>query len=231
MLDVPRLDRAAPTVLAAAAQAGSGAGVAPLLARLGLALAAEGVDVTSVMSIFDREGVVAIGPSHSLLLIARAASQSGAARTLGELEGPLAQLFPPPASGPGQTPVWSDRHIAGVNARQLTLAPGLQLDYAVFNRLVVVSTSLQGIGEVAARTHSLTADPSYTATLGNRPDRVTSLLFLDFSQLLNLGAQIGLTRSAVYSELQPALQKIQAVGSVSTRGEADTTAELFLQIP
>jgi hypothetical protein len=31
------------------------------------------------------------------------------------------------------------------------------------------------------------------ATLASRPQRVTSLLFLDFSQLLSLGEQTGLT--------------------------------------
>jgi hypothetical protein len=231
MLDVPRLDRAAPTALAAAASFGIGSGVAPLLSRLGSALAAEGVDVHSVLSLFDREGVVALGPSGSLIVIARAGSQSTAARTLAELEGPLAALFPAPASGSGLAPEFNEEQVAGVSAQQLVLAPGLQLDYAVFHGLVVVSTSLAGIGEVASHARSLSHQSSYTSTLSNRPDPATSLLFLDFSQLLNLGAQIGLTRSATFGQLQPDLQKIRAVGLVSTRGEADTTAELTLRIP
>jgi uncharacterized protein DUF3352 len=230
MLDVPRLDRAAPAVLAAAGSAGVGGGVAPLLSRLGTALGAEGVDLRSVLSIFDHEGAVAIGPSRSLVVLARVGNQSDAARTLAELQGPLAALFPAPSSGPGAAPVFNDVEVGGVSAHQLSLAPGLQLDYAVFRGLVVVSTSLAGIGEVASHARSLTADPSYAATLLNRPDRISSLLFLDFSQLLNLGAQIGLTRSATIGQLQPDLQKIRAVGLVSTRGEADTTAELTLQI-
>jgi hypothetical protein len=230
MLDVPRLDRAAPAVLAAAGSAGVGGGVAPLLSRLGAALGAEGVDLRSVLSIFDHEGVVAIGPSRSLIVLARVGNQSDAARTLAELQGPLAALFPAPSSGPGAAPVFNDVQVGGVSAHQLSLAPGLQLDYAVFRGLVVVSTSLAGIGEVASHARSLTADPSYAVTLLNRPDRISSLLFLDFSQLLNLGAQIGLTRSATIGQLQPDLQKIRAVGLVSTRGEADTTAELTLQI-
>jgi hypothetical protein len=205
--------------------------VAPLLSRLGSALAAEGVDVHSVLSLFDREGVVALGPSGSLIVIARAGSQAGAATTLAELEGPLAALFPAPSSGPGAAPVFNDAQVGGVSAHQLSLAPGLQLDYAVFRGLVVVSTSLAGIQQVASHARSLGDEASYRATLANRPERATSLLFLDFSQLLNLGAQIGLTRSATFGQLQPDLQKIRAVGLVSTRGEADTTAELTLRIP
>jgi hypothetical protein len=60
---------------------------------------------------------------------------------------------------------------------------------------------------------------------------VTSVLFLDFSQLLRLGEQTGLTRSAQYNALRPDLQKVRAVGLSSTSGETDSTAELFLQIP
>ena len=69
------------------------------------------------------------------------------------------------------------------------------------------------------------------ATLASRPQRVTSLLFLDFSQLLSLGEQTGLTGSARLTALRADLDKIRAVGFDSTSGEADSTAELFLQIP
>jgi hypothetical protein len=147
------------------------------------------------------------------------------------LEGPLSQLFAPPSTGPGQAPVLGDVQVAGVTVHQLSLAAGLQLDYAVFHGLVVVSTSLQAIAGVAKNSHPLSGDAAYQATLADRPDQVTSLLFLDFSQLLSLGEQTGLTRGAQLSALRPDLRKIRAIGLDSTRGEADTTAELFLQIP
>jgi hypothetical protein len=95
----------------------------------------------------------------------------------------------------------------------------------------VLATSLQAIAAVARHSHPLSGEPAYEATLGNRPDQVTSLLFLDFSQLLHLGEQTGLTGSARLAALRPDLRKIRAIGLASTRGEADTTAELFLQIP
>jgi hypothetical protein len=50
MLDVDGLDRAAPELLRAAATAGVATNVAPLLARLGAALAAEGVGVQKVVT-------------------------------------------------------------------------------------------------------------------------------------------------------------------------------------
>jgi hypothetical protein len=59
---------------------------------------------------------------------------------------------------------------------------------------------------------------------------VTSLLFLDFSKLLSLGEQTGLLGGARLTALRPDLEKVRTVGLDSTSGEADTTAELFLQI-
>ena len=59
---------------------------------------------------------------------------------------------------------------------------------------------------------------------------MTSLLFLDFSQLLSLGEQTGLISGTRYRLLRPDLEKVRAVGLVSTGGESDSTAELTLQI-
>jgi hypothetical protein len=74
-------------------------------------------------------------------------------------------------------------------------------------------------------------DPSNRATLADHPQEVTSLLFLDFTQLLSLGEQTGLIRGARYRQLRPDLNKVGTIGLSSTSGEADSTAELSVQIP
>jgi hypothetical protein len=150
---------------------------------------------------------------------------------LANVELPLSQLFPAPTSGSGQVPEFADHLINGVTAHQLSLAPGLQIDYAVFRGLVVISTSLNRIGAVAARARSLADQPSYSAALANRPQRVSSLVFLDLNQLLRLAEQTGLFHGSRYQLLRPDLERVRTVGLTSTRGEADSTAELFLQIP
>ncbi len=242
LLDVTGLDRIAPHVLQAGATGGVVPGLGPLLSRLGSALQSEGVNVKGIESLFDGETAVAIGPatttskkessgSPPLIIVTRTANQSQTATQLANLEVPLSQLFPAPSSGSGQVPQFSDRLIDGVTAHELSLAPGLQLDYAVFRGLVVISTSLDGIGAVASHVRSLADQPSYTAALGSRPQQVSSLVFLDFSQLLSLAEQTGLFRGTRYRLLRPDLERIRAVGLSSTRGEADSTAELFLQIP
>jgi hypothetical protein len=222
MLDVTGLARIAPRVLAAGAAGGVAGQVGPLLSRLGKALASEGVSVGGLLSLF--------GGETALLIVARTAHEQQVRTQLAALQIPLEQLFPPAASGPGQAPAFTDRQVDGVTIHQLALTPGLELDYAVNNGFVLVSTGVDAIVSAVRHPRSLANDPKYRSALPGVPEKVTSLLFLDFSQLLSLGAQIGLTRSATIGQLQPDLQKIRAVGLVSTRGEADTTAELTLQI-
>jgi hypothetical protein len=233
--DAPNLARAAPRILAAGAVLGIGGRIGPLLHRLGSALASEGVNVSQITSIFSGETAVALMPAGAgrgpaIVIAARTLHQARTRALLAQLEVPLAQLFPAPVNGPGVAPEVGNVGVAGVTAHQLALGPGLQLDYAVFNGMVVVSTSLRAIAEVARHSESLPDESAYQATLAGGPSQLTSLLFLDFSQLLRFGEQTGLIRGTVLTVLTPDLQRIRAIGLTSTGGESDTTAELLLQI-
>jgi hypothetical protein len=233
MLDVDGLDRYAPTLLRAAVTAGIAGNVAPLLGQLGSALASEGVNVHKIESIFGGETAVALspGPSPALLIVARTSNQAATRAELASLEAPLTALFPAPSAGPGQIPGIGDREVGGVTVHELGLGPGLQLDYAVFDGLVVVSTSVSAIDEVAGRSHSLADENAYKTALAGRPEQVSSLLFTDFSQLLSLGEQTGLASSTRVRALLGDLAKVRTIGLSSTSGESDTTTELHLEIP
>jgi hypothetical protein len=251
LLDVSNLVQWAPRVLGATAKAGVAGRVQPLFRRLGSALAAQGVDVNALTGVFSGEAAVAISPSPAsaaapaparrrgkqrargpaLVIVTRTRDEEATSSLLASLQGPLAQLFPPPASGPGQAPEFSDVPVDGITVHRFVLAPGLELDYAVFRGLVVLATGLPAITGIVHSTRALDSEPLYQAALGERPGQVTSLLFLDFSQLLRLGEQTGLVHGRRATALLPDLERIRSIGLASTRGEADTNAELFLQIP
>ncbi len=234
MLDVDGLDRAGPQLLRAFATAGVAANVAPLLARLGTALAGQGVTARKVVSsIFGGETAVALspGPTRSLLIVARTSHQAATQSVLAGLEAPLAALFPAPASGPGEIPGLADQQVGGVTVHELGLGPGLQIDYAVSGGLVVVSTSVRAIDQVASRSRALADDSAYKTVLASQPGQLSSVLFADFSQLLSLGEQTGLTSGTRIRELLPDLSKIRAIGLSSASGESDTTTELYVEIP
>ena len=235
MFDVSGLDRVAPSVLNAGAAAGVAGGLGPLLTRLGGALSAEGVNVKQLTSIFHPETAVAIVPHAgrpALVLVARTRNEAQIRTELASAQAPLEQLFTPTSSsGPGKIPVFNDRTVDGVTAHQLQLANGFELDYAVFRGLVVISTSLDGVAAIAARSHPLAADPGFRYALGARPARITALVYLDVGRLLTLGEQTGLTSSATYRLLRSDLTRVTAMGLSSTRSASATDSELAIHIP
>ncbi len=234
MLDVHDLAQAAPGVLNAMAQIGLYGALPDLMHRLGLALTQQGFNVHPLLALFGGETALALVTGRgapALVLVTRTSDEQAARVRLAGLVAPLTQIFAPPAAGPGIEPSVNTGTVDGVAVDEMQLGPGLQLDWGVFRGLVVLSTSLRGIGDVAARAGTLGAASGFQTVLGQRPSRVTSLGFADFSQLLSLGEQTTLARGAGYSALLPDLERIRASGFDSTRGEADMTAELLLQIP
>lgn len=233
MFDGQGLARIAPSVLHAGTVAGVAGGIGPLLSRLGSALQAEGVSVSQLTSIFAAETAVAIVPhqgSSTLVIIARTRHEAQVRSELASLEIPLAQLFTPPSTGPGNVPVFNDRTVGAVTAHQLVLASGFELDYAVFGGLVVISTSLQGVAGVVAHNGQLAADPGFRSVLASRPDRLNSLVYLDLSRLLPFAEQSGLANSATYRLLRADLQRISSIGLTSTRTSSSSTSNLTVQI-
>lgn len=232
MVDVAGLGRAAPALLGAAATAGIGANIGPLLGRLGSALVSEGVNVHRIVSLFSGETAVALspGPTPALLIVARVRNEGAARSELASLEGPVSSLFSSSGSDAIQVPELADRQVGAATVHELQLGPGLQVDYAVSGGLFVLSTSVAAIDGVAQRSRSLADDGAYKATLSDLPDQASSLVFGDVSRLLAFGEQTGLTTGARTRELVPDLSRIRAIGVSSTSRGADTTTELNLEI-
>jgi hypothetical protein len=233
LLDVGDLAKVAPQVLNAGSAAGLAGGIGPLLARLGTALHSEGVNVSDLVSIFRHEAALAIvggGRSPTLVVVARTASQSRTQHELAGLEAPLAQLFSTPGKKQSSEPVFNDRQVAGVTAHQLQLSTGFQLDYAVFRGLVVISTGLPGIQDVAQQTRPLPRAPAFAAVLGDGARQVTSLVFANLATLIGATQQSGLAAGSVGARLEPDLRKITGIGETSTRGAADSTTQLTVAV-
>jgi hypothetical protein len=231
-LDTNGLGQLLPRVLGTI---GIGARIPDLLKKLGAALTAEGVNVhQDIVKLFEHESAVVIS-THAgapvVTVITHTPDPNQTRTVFAQLQAPLARLFAPAGNAAVQAPVFNQATVGGIAVHQLVLSPGLQFDYAVSGNDLVLSTSLAGIAAVAHPTTSITSEPAYQRALGNRPARVTSLLFLDLNQLLSLGNETGLISGARIGALEPDLRQVHAIGLDSTSGEAESTAELFLQIP
>lgn len=231
-LDVSGLDRVLPQVLDAGSATGLSGDIGPLLSRLGSALSAEGVDVKQIVSLFSGESAVAIVPNgrtSMLVIVSRTSDQARAQAQLNQLQAPLTRLFR--TSGGGRAPgsVFSAHQVAGVTAHSFQLTPTLQLDDAVVHGMVVVSTSLNGIADVARAAHPLARQSSFATALSGHPAQVTSLVFADLGALLRAtGSQ--LSSSATFQRVLPDLERIGAIGLSATRGSGEATAQLSIQV-
>ena len=233
-LGLTRLDRAASRLLAAGV-AGGGAGrqITQVLQRLRSDLVRRaGVDLRrDVLPLFQGEVALWLAPAIPapiLTLIAATDDEDATREAFARLQQPLARLLAQPG---GQVPTFNEVEVDGAQAFQLRLGPGIEVNYAVFDGRLVISTSLAGVRAVKRRDGSLADDASFRATLGDRPEQVTSLVFLDFSQLLRLGERTGLNDSRSYLAIRRDLEQVEAVGAAASGGDTESTTELFIQIP
>jgi hypothetical protein len=171
--------------------------------------------------------VLTPGPSGpALTLLAPAGDEAGARRGLRRAEPSLARAV----RGGGGRRAFGDTRAGGTPARTLAgERPGLS--WAVADGKALVSTRPDGIASMVAARGKLPGTDAYAATVGDTPDEVASLVFLDFSQLLRLGEQTGLGDERSDQAVMADLERVRAVGG-STSGAGDvTTAELVLSIP
>ena len=235
-LGLAGLDRAAGRLLALAGASGvNGAGVAQLAASARATLERRaGVDLDrDVLSVLRGEAalfVLPAVPAPTLAVVAKTPDEKRTREALAKLQLPLARLFAPPSTGAGQAPTFQDRDIGGVDAFQLRLTPTVELDYAVFDGKLVIATSLAGIRRIKDDKPSLSDDAAFQSVLSSRPSRVTSLVFLDFGQLLSLSERTGLGQDPAYLGVRDDLHRVRAVGMATSGGKDETSAEITIAL-
>jgi hypothetical protein len=235
-LGLAGIDRAAGRLLALAGASGvNGAGLAQLAARARATLERRaGVDLDrDVLSVLRGEAglfVLPAVPAPTLAVVAKTPDEKRTREALAKLQLPLARLFAPPSTGAGQAPTFQDRDIGGVDAFQLRLTPTVELDYAVFDGKLVIATSLAGIRRIKDDKQSLSDDAAFQSVLSSRPSRVTSLVFLDFGQLLSLSERTGLGQDPAYLAVRDDLHRVRAVGMATSAGKDETTAEITIAL-
>jgi hypothetical protein len=107
---------------------------------------------------------------------------------------------------------------------------GLRLSGEVFDGKLVLSTAPSGIATIKESRGPLAETDAFRSVVGEPEGRVSSLVFLDFSQLLTLAEQTGLDASSAYQAVRADLQRLRTVGARSSGSEGDTTAEITIQL-
>jgi Protein of unknown function (DUF3352) len=143
--------------------------------------------------------------------------------TMARLQVPVAlRLGPPGNPEPFQT-----RRIGGIDAFVLPATPVLQPSYGLDKDTLIASTQPSGL---ARPRRSLAENPHFGGGLPPIGPRIEALVFFDLRQLLALGVLTGALAPGLSADLAD-LRQVRAAGAVIRREKADTTAELFLEIP
>jgi hypothetical protein len=223
-LGVSGLSTALSRVLAAAGPQTEGLGA--LLRRAGRQLDQEsgGRLTREVLSVLQGEvGVTLTAAIPAPVLTVVAHARKDTARTLTQLEAPIARLL-------GKSARFEAVRVAGRTARQLKAGP-ISIAYAVIGDRLVISTAPSGIAAAARGGDHLDEQDIFKTVAGDAPGKVSSLLFLDFTELLRLGEQTGLGDSRAYQSVRDDLQKVRAVGAWSSGSGDESNAEINLSIP
>lgn len=184
-----------------------------------------------LLPLLDRRGAVIATPGEAgpvLTLVVDDVDEEEALDLFARLQPALIRLL---GAGPGAHALsFGAAEVEGVTAATARLSPTLELSYAAWDRRLVVATSLEGIAAMR-RGEGLPGNDAFDEVLGDRPDAVSALLFLDLDQVLVLGEQAGLAADPRYLAVRDDLQKLRAAGAVLSREDDFTTAELNFQIP
>lgn len=185
-------------------------------------------------------GVSNLAPALQRLLAAAGSSSATITQLAGSLDGPLLKAFPGEAAvilteatpAPILTILAHAKDEAAANKALAGLPAAVRktLSTAVWDGKVAVSTSPKGIAAVKGGGKRLTDTENWRKAVGNHPDLLSSLLFLNFTRLLKLGEATGLGDSSAYQAARADLQKVQAIGASTTGNDSESTAEISLLV-
>ena len=185
-------------------------------------------------------GVSNLAPALQRILAAAGSSSAQLKPLIGKLDKPLKQVFPGEAAivltSAAPAPVLTILAAAKDEAATRKTLAGLpaavrkSFSTAVWDGKVAVSTDPKGIAAVKAGGDRLTDTDQWSKAVGNHPESISSLLFLNFSRLLTLGEQTGLGQSGAYQAAKGDLSKVRAIGAHTSGNDSESTAEITLLI-
>jgi hypothetical protein len=214
---------------------GQGEQLPRVLERLGLPLDARGrrALLAAARPFAGREAALIVTPPVNLpvvsLLIGDTSPKEGG-DLLVALQPVVSRLLESPTQG--QVAAIIPRRIAGVQATTLSISPTLQLTYAAFDDMVVVTTSPVGIRQLRSAGTSLDDNASFApGGLRDFLDRASSVVFLDLRRLSVLVERAGLAATPGYRAIRSEITRIGAVSGVTASERSSQTAEIFVEVP
>jgi hypothetical protein len=160
-------------------------------------------------------------------LIVDGVDEKKAGDALAALQGPLLRSLG--TRGP-QVPSFQTREVDGVTVHSVQVSPSVDLSYAIFDGMLVISTQPEGISQVRSSGDNLTGTSGFEDVMDHLPDRVSALVFLNLEEVVGLAQQAGLAENPLYASLSEDISRIGSLGLAVRGSEDELRSELFLAI-
>lgn len=153
-------------------------------------------------------GVIPDAATPYVSLIAKGIDPEAAARSLAELQAPVADALTPRKGG--RVPAFETIQLAGLQAQSLFVSPAIDLTYAIYGDRLVIATDSLGVEQARSIEDDLAASEPFRQVTSGAPGSVSLLAYLDLAGLLSLGEQVGLAVDPTYTTFAPDLRSLTA---------------------
>ncbi|MGZ5320827.1 MAG: DUF3352 domain-containing protein [Solirubrobacterales bacterium] len=160
-------------------------------------------------------------------LVVEGVDEGAATEALARLQGPLLRSVGVRGK---QVPRFEESEVDGVKVSSVQLGPTVNLSYAAFDGMLVVSTSPAGIEQVRSGGESLADASAYEAATDGLPDAVSALVFLNLDELFAQVTRTGLVEDPSFADLTVLFDNAASIG-LAVQGEDESIrTELFLTV-
>jgi hypothetical protein len=150
-------------------------------------------------------------------LIVEGVDEDAASEALARLQQPLLRSVG--VSG-RQIPSFEETEVDGVTVNSVTLSPTVELAYATFDGMLVISTSPAGIERVRSDGDTLADSDEYEEVTDRLPDDVSALVFLNLDELFAQVTRTGLVEDPSFADLTVLFDNAASMG-LAVQGEDD----------
>jgi Protein of unknown function (DUF3352) len=160
-------------------------------------------------------------------LVVEGVDEGAATEALARLQGPLLRSVGVTGR---QVPRFEESEVDGVTVSSVQLGPTVNLSYAAFDGMLVISTSPAGIEQVRSGGEGLADASAYEAATDGLPDAVSALVFLNLDELFAQVTRTGLVEDPSFADLTVLFDNAASIG-LAVQGEDESIrTELFLTI-
>jgi hypothetical protein len=160
-------------------------------------------------------------------LIVDGVDEDAASEALARLQGPLLRSIG--ISG-RRVPTFEETEVDGVTVSSVQLGATVNLSYATFDGMLVISTDPAGVASVRSGGASLADASSYETATERLPDEVSALVFLNLDELFAQVTRTGLVEDPSFADLTVLFENAASLGLAVQGEDSSIRSELFLAL-